>query len=147
VSGRAGVAGVPRFVAGYPDNSISGGVIWSAAANWAPAGGPPGTNATDTAAINSQPALTLDLNETIAGLTMNSAAVSLPIPANQILTVIGPATLTQGQISLTGGTLAGTGTLTIANQASVTASGNGSTINNPITENGPLTVPATADAL
>src|SRR5262245_52923309 len=77
---------------------------------------------------------------------MNSAAASLTIATNQTLTVNGPATLTQGQLSLPGGTLAGTGTLTIANKASVPASGNASTINNPITQNGTLTVQATGDA-
>jgi hypothetical protein len=120
------------------------GNIWSAAGNWMPAGGPPGTNAADTAAINSGPAITLDVNETIAGLTMNSAAAFLSIPANQTLTVNGPAMLTQGRITLTGGTLAGTGTLTITNLSSVTASGTGSTINNPITLSGTMNIVATA---
>ena len=74
---------------------------------------------------------------------MNGAAASLSIPTNQTLTVNGPATLTQGRIIMTGGTIDGTGTLTITNLSSVSVSGNGSTINNPITQNGTLTISST----
>jgi hypothetical protein len=120
------------------------GNVWNDPANWNPGTGPSGKNATDTAAIDSGPAVTLNANETIAGLTMNGAAASLIIPDMQTLTVNGPATLTQGRINLSGGTIAGTGTLTITNKSSVTASGRSPTINNPIVQNGTLTILSTA---
>jgi hypothetical protein len=119
-----------------------GGNIWSNAGNWNPGGGPPGNNPKDTAAINKGPGVVLDKSQTIAGLTMNSAAAGLFIPKNQTLTVNGPAMLTQGRISLDGGTLAGTGTLTITAKSSVTSVSMGSTINNPIVQQGTLAVQA-----
>jgi hypothetical protein len=119
------------------------GNTWGDPANWNPGTGPPGKDATDTAAINSGPAVTLNLDETIAGLTMDSATAFLTIPDERTLTVNGPATLTQGRINLAGGTIDGTGTLTISNKSSVTASGNAPTINNPIAQNGTLNILST----
>jgi hypothetical protein len=119
------------------------GNAWGAAGNWGPAGGPPAQNAQagDTAAINSGPSVSLDTNATLSGFSMNSASASLAIPKNQTLTVNGPANLTQGRVFLTGGTIAGTGTLTIGGKAIVSAQGNGtSTIQNPISLSGTLSV-------
>src|SRR5215470_3450813 len=117
------------------------GNIWSAAGNWAPAGGPPNV-AGDTAAINSGPALTLDIDPTIDGFSMNSASAFLSI-TNHTLTVNGPSNLMQGRVLMTGGTWAGTGTLSIGANGFLTATGPLSTIKNPIDLKGTLTIQST----
>jgi hypothetical protein len=139
----AALAGPARTLRAGAYTWAGPGNSWGAAANWGPAGGPPGQNAQagDTAAINSGPAATLDINATLAGFSMNSATASLAIPKNQTLTVNGPANLTQGRVFLTGGTIAGTGTLTIGSKSIVSAQGSGtSTIQNPISLSGTLSL-------
>jgi filamentous hemagglutinin len=116
------------------------GDAWGAAGNWNPAGGPP-QNAGDTATINSGPGVVLNINATLSAFTMNSASASLTIPKSQTLTVNGPATLTQGRVFLTGGTIAGSGTLTIGAKSIVAVQGSGtSTIQNPISLSGTLSL-------
>jgi len=139
----AALAGPARTLRAGAYTWAGPGNSWGAAGNWGPAGGPPGQNAQagDTAAINSGPAVTLDINATLAGFSMNSASASLAIPKNQTLTVNGPANLTQGRVFLTGGTIAGTGTLTIGSKSIVSVQGSGtSTIQNPISLSGTLSL-------
>jgi hypothetical protein len=146
LSALAAALAAPGRPARAADYTWAGpGNIWSAAGNWMPNTGPPGTNANDTATIAKMPGVSLDVDETIAKLTMNSAGSSLSISNPRKLTVNGPITLTQGRLFLTGGSIAGTGTLTITNKSSVTAQGS-SSIANPIDQGGTLTVQSSAGA-
>jgi len=108
---------------------------WSQASNWNPHA--PGTG--DTAIIDatgSNYTVTLDVNPTIAGFTLNSANATFSA-SGQTFTVNGPANVSAGTLLWRSSTWTGTGTLT--NAASMVAQGS-SLVSSTFAQNGTLWV-------
>src|SRR5262249_15136363 len=93
----------------------------------------PGLN--DTAVIDAAGAnytVTLDVNPTVAGFTLNSANASFSL-SGRTMTVNGPAMLNAGSVNLAGSTRAGQGTLT--NNATINVA-NASAVATPFVQGG-----------
>jgi fibronectin-binding autotransporter adhesin len=102
---------------------------WSTAADWTPSGGPPSTN-TANADISVAGAyqVTLDVDETIAVLSIGSGNATLAIGGNQLTVtnaggLAGTVTDTAGNITISGGTLSATNGISLSAGASLSGTG------------------------
>jgi hypothetical protein len=121
-------------------NPVSGN--WNTASNWENSHVPV---AGDTAIIDATGAnytVTLDINPTVDGFTLNSANATFSA-SSRTMTVNGPATLSAGTVLWTSSTWTGTGTLT--NSASMTLQS--ATINAPLVNQGLLVFQGTANVV
>jgi len=113
---------------------------WNTAANWL---GDQVPGMDDTAVIDAAGAdytVTLDVNPTVAGFTLNSANATFT-SSGRTFTVNGSATLSAGDVVSLNTTWAGTGTLT--NNAALAIRGN-TTISSPFVNAGTLTLETVA---
>ena len=101
------------------------GNVWSVPENWTPRGVPKMAGDTATIAAGGANGISLDIDPTLDSFTMNSAGKSLSITSHTI-TVNGPSTVDAGFIQLNNGAWAGTGALTLNQNARLSATGNSS---------------------
>ncbi len=101
------------------------GNVWSAPGNWTPEGVPKMAGDSATITTGGSNGISLDIDPTLDSFTMNSAAKSLSITGHTI-TVNGPSTVDAGLIQLSNGAWAGTGTLSLNQNAVLSATGSSS---------------------